>query len=224
MLQVYETYLIVGRRWFLVPGSSWLLSGTWCTHAHHPFDSRGGSSWWFCYSRLSRSCNRFSTLKQIQQWNSCSGFYSVSQTELWSVSTIFYDFCFKCVAARDRKRKLQRMRSDRKKLRWLLRLQMHYGKCLVSLLLLTDRILFTDCYYVTVLHSHFMVTVLVRFMIGITIHQEYVFFSILCYKCGRKNFIPSTNNSSVVIYLTIYLYNIYKSRVCPCGLFLCTLI
>lgn len=65
---------------------------------------------------------------------------------------------------------------------------MHYGKCLVSLLLLTDRILFTDCYYVTILHRHFMVTVLVRFMIGITIHQEYVFFPYFVTNVGGKTF------------------------------------
>lgn len=50
------------------------------------------------------------------------------------------------------------------------------------------------------------------------------FFHTLLQMWAEKLFIPSTNNSSVVIYLTIYLYNIYKSRVCPCGLFLCTLI
>lgn len=47
---------------YLVPGSSWSLSSTWCTHAHHPFGSQDGSSWWFCCSKLSHSCNRWQKL------------------------------------------------------------------------------------------------------------------------------------------------------------------
>lgn len=42
-----------------VPDSSWLLSSTWCKHAHHLFGWQGGSSWWFCCWKLSHSCNRW---------------------------------------------------------------------------------------------------------------------------------------------------------------------
>lgn len=52
-------YIIVEH---LVPGSSWSLSSTWCTHAHHPFGSQDGSSWWFCCSKLCHSCNRWQKL------------------------------------------------------------------------------------------------------------------------------------------------------------------
>lgn len=41
-----------------VPDSSWLLWGTWCTRAHHPFDWLIWSSWWFCCWQLSHSCNK----------------------------------------------------------------------------------------------------------------------------------------------------------------------
>lgn len=97
---------------------------------------------------------------------------------------------------------------------------MHYGRCLVSLLLLTDRILFTDYYYVTILHTHFMVTVLVRFIIGITIHQEYVFFHTLLQMWGEKLCIPSTNNSSLVIYLVHpYIISVFPIRLYTLSVF-----
>lgn len=47
-----------------VPDSSWWLSSTWCTRARRLFGWRGGSSWWFCCWKLSRSCNRWEVCRR----------------------------------------------------------------------------------------------------------------------------------------------------------------
>ncbi len=59
-VSLYNTALFKVKCWChcLVPGSSWLPSSTWCTHAHHLSGSRGGSSWWFCCLKPCHSCNR----------------------------------------------------------------------------------------------------------------------------------------------------------------------
>lgn len=158
------------ERWChcLVPDSSWLLSSTWCTRAHHLFGSRGGSSWWFCCWKLSHSCNRWKKLVDIQTSIWCLTIACFMY--FWSLSGIHMTL-LASVSHRERQReKITEKKGWQKKLWWLLRLQMHHGRSLVSLLLSTDW--GQSTYYVTVLHSHHVhcahnITFIVQFTNGL---------------------------------------------------------
>lgn len=119
-----------------VPGSSWWLSSTWCTRARRLFGWRGGSSWWFCCWKLSRSCNRWKVcrrpgLDSVVFW--LFNFKSSVQTQ--PVSCIYLEFewpLFKVSGAqREAEGENYREEGLTEKLWWLLRLQMHHGRRLL---------------------------------------------------------------------------------------------
>lgn len=193
----------------LVPGSSWLLSSTWCKHARRPFGSRVGSSWWFCCWKLSRSWKRQDKIQK-----SDSFFFFLHDIKCLTVASFMYCEWSGVPSFQE----WERERENYRQVRLTRKKKKVWGcRCIVGEARFPCRCGRNTCCYVRVLHIHFSSAVYnlptrhfkVHHVWNIQTHPNRLLPNLRSYKTTERFITKSIMRETVYYQRNTYIVNIH---------------